>query len=180
MAEASYQEVAEHLRAGRQGSLEAFIQRTQSDCSRVAYSILRDPELTRDALQETYLLVFRKIDQLREPAQAKSWLLRILTRCCQHLLRRRGAPPAPEPDDEPPDPQQPDLEETVWRRQELRATFAQLNDQDQTILALREICSLSYEELSEVLGIPVGTVRSRLSKARLRFTQSYRGAHSHD
>lgn len=178
MAESSYQEVAEHLKAGRQGSLEAFIRRTQSDCSRVAYSILRDPELTRDALQETYLLVYRKIDQLRQPAQAKSWLLRILTRCCQHLLRRRGAPPVCDPEEEPPDAS--DLQETVWRRQELRATFSALNEQDQTILALREICSLSYEELSEVLGIPVGTVRSRLSKARLRFTQSYRGASSHE
>lgn len=61
----------------------------------------------------------------------------------------------------------------TWPRRS--PTFSRLPEIDRTALALREVCSLSYEEMSRVLGVPLGTVRSRLAKARDRFIQMYRG-----
>ncbi|MCA9779617.1 MAG: hypothetical protein KC800_22975, partial [Candidatus Eremiobacteraeota bacterium] len=62
----------------------------------------------------------------------------------------------------------------IPNRELLRSTFDNLPDQDRQALALREIASLSYEEMARVLSIPIGTVRSRLAKARQRFIKSYR------
>ncbi|HIB66341.1 MAG TPA: hypothetical protein EYO33_14805, partial [Phycisphaerales bacterium] len=60
----------------------------------------------------------------------------------------------------------------------LRQVFGQLPEIDRTALALREICSMSYEEMSRTLGVPLGTVRSRLAKARKRFISVYKGEKS--
>jgi RNA polymerase sigma-70 factor (ECF subfamily) len=67
----------------------------------------------------------------------------------------------------------------VGRQETIRATFAQLPEIDRTTLALREVCSMSYEEMAEVLQVPLGTVRSRLAKARQRFIEKFKGV-QHD
>ncbi len=173
----SLSELAVRLQAGEEGALEALIARTQAACSRLAFSILRDPELSRDALQEAYFVVYQRIGQLRDPAAVKSWLFRIVTHCCHDLQRRRSKEVLAEPAQVA---KGPDLAEAVGRQDKIRSTFARLPEIDRTALALREVCSMSYEEMSQVLGIPLGTVRSRLAKARQRFIDSYKGVHHAD
>lgn len=174
--EASLPELAERLQAGQAGALEAFIERTQSACSRLAVSILKDPELSRDALQETYIVVYQRIGQLRDPQAIKSWLYRIVSHCCHDILRRQGKEVQTEVEVVEVTP---DAAEGVGRQDKIRATFARLPEIDRTALALREVASLSYEEMAQVLQVPLGTVRSRLAKARQRFIDAYKGV-SHD
>ena len=168
----------EALQRGRDGALEQLIQKTEKACFHLAFSILKDRDLSKDALQDAYFIVFRRIGQLREPAAFKGWLFRIVTSCCHDILRKRGKEIETDmgerddlltPHSSPSDPSR-----QIPNRELLRSTFDNLPDQDRQALALREIASLSYEEMARVLSIPIGTVRSRLAKARQRFIKSYR------
>ncbi|MBS2039518.1 RNA polymerase sigma factor [bacterium] len=174
--EALLPELAARLQAGQEGALEALIERTQSACLRLAVSILRDPDLSRDALQEAYFVVYQRIGQLRDPQSIKSWLFRIVTHCCHDILRRRGKEVQAEVELAEA---APDLADGVGRQDRIRATFARLPEIDRTALALREVANLSYEEMAQVLQVPLGTVRSRLAKARQRFIDAYKGV-NHD
>lgn len=165
------------LQNSKEGALEEFIRVTESACTRLALSHLKDPELCKDALQETYLTVYQKIGQLREPKAAKTWLFRILTNSCRNIHRKRsseievdGHSHQLEQTDPTPDPS-----ETLSRHQEMRRIFEKLPEIDRTALGLREVASLSYQEMSQVLDVPIGTVRSRLAKARKRFLNAYKG-----
>ena len=177
-ASGGLEELARRLQGRDEGALEALIARTESACYRLAYSITNDSELSRDALQEAYFLVFQRIGQLREPAAFKGWLFRIVNHCCHDILRRRRREVQTD-FEEREDLQElsegGDLAEEVTRAQKIRATFAALPEIDRTALALREVCSMSYEEMSRVLDVPLGTVRSRLAKARQRFIDAYKG-----
>lgn len=177
-ASGGLEELARRLQGRDEGALEALIARTESACYRLAYSITNDSELSRDALQEAYFLVFQRIGQLREPAAFKGWLFRIVNHCCHDILRRRQREVQTD-FEEREDLQElsegGDLAEEVTRAQKIRATFAALPEIDRTALALREVCSMSYEEMSRVLDVPLGTVRSRLAKARQRFIHAYKG-----
>jgi RNA polymerase sigma-70 factor (ECF subfamily) len=173
--------LAVSLQRREEGALEALIERTEKACYRLAFSVLGDAELSRDALQEAYFLVYQRIGQLREPAAIKSWLYRIVNHCCHDIGRRRGKEQQTD-FEEREDLQalegQSDLAEEVSQQQKIRATFALLPEIDRTAIALREVASLSYEEMSRVLNIPLGTVRSRLAKARKRFIDIYKGVSS--
>jgi RNA polymerase sigma-70 factor (ECF subfamily) len=175
----SLERLAMRLQRREEGALEALIARTDKACFRLAYSILGDTELCKDALQEAYFLVYQRIGQLREPAAIKSWLYRIVSHCCHDIARRQGKEKQmdfSEREDLQALEQQPDPAEEIVRRQNLKATFASLPKIDRTAIALREVCGMSYEEMSRVLDIPLGTVRSRLAKARKRFVDLYKGA----
>ncbi|MBI3929428.1 MAG: sigma-70 family RNA polymerase sigma factor [Armatimonadetes bacterium] len=162
------------LRQGDQAALEPLIELTQAAAYKVAMSYLQDSHASRDVLQETYLLVYRNIGKLREPAAFRSWFYRIVTSCCHRVLRSRrqepsldclvesgGGPSVASPSD------------AIARRLAVREAFHRLREQDRSVLTLREVCQLSYDQIAAALKIPVGTVRSRLSKARQRFLDAF-------
>lgn len=174
----SLEELVVRLQRRDEGALEDLIQRTEKACYRLAYSVLNDAELSRDALQEAYFLVYQRIGQLREPSAVKSWLFRIVNHCCHDIHRRRGK--EQQTDFEQREDLQAleargDLAEELGDQDKIRATFARLPEIDRTAIALREVADLSYEEMSRVLNVPLGTVRSRLAKARKRFIDIYKG-----
>lgn len=187
-APASIEALALRLKLQRDGAtLEALIQRTEKACFHLALSVLQDADLAKDALQESYLSVFRQIEQLREPDAFRAWLFRIVNRTCHDILRKRKN----EVELDPTDPMnlsykalgshsEPDPSQAVSKRELLKATFRNLPDIDREAIALREICNLSYEEMARTLAIPIGTVRSRLAKARQRFINAYRKEQADD
>ncbi len=81
-------ELIRRLQAGDSSALEPFIEQTQQAAYKLALSYLRDPQLSQDALQEAYLLVYRKVDQLRQPQAYRSWFFRLVSNCCLDLLRK--------------------------------------------------------------------------------------------
>ena len=177
----SLDELVLSLQKREEGALEAIIQRTERACYHLALSILKDPDLSKDALQDSYFVVFQRIGQLRETGAFKAWLFRIVSHTCNDILRKRGREvqtDLSEREDllgEGANEQAPsDPSSSVTDRTLIKATFEELPEIDRQALALREICSLSYEEMSRVLSIPIGTVRSRLAKARKRFITAYR------
>lgn len=184
----SIEALASKLKLERDGAtLEALIKRTEKACYHLAVSILKDADLAKDALQESYFMVYRQIDQLREPAAFRSWLFRIVNRTCHDILRKRKKEVQTDlssrddvVSDSPGSVREPDPSQAVSKRELLKATFKTLPDIDRETIALREICSLSYEEMAQTLSIPIGTVRSRLAKARQRFINAYRKEQARD
>ncbi|HEX5578481.1 MAG TPA: sigma-70 family RNA polymerase sigma factor [Candidatus Limnocylindria bacterium] len=131
----------------------------------VAHRILRDFDAAGDALQVTLLHIWRDLPSLRDSSLVERWSYRILVRACHDQLRqqRRRAPPvdvlpAPETD--------PGPEVAVLRRDELDRAFRRLSTEQRAAIVLQYYRGLTLPEIAEILGVPAGTVRSRLYYAK--------------
>ncbi len=141
----------------------------------VARWLVRDDQDAQDLVQESYLRAFRFFDSYRG-GDAKAWLLTIVRNTCATWRRREGATAAV-PFDEAahsPGSAQPTIEQTLvegTKAQSLRSCIEALPAAYREVLVMRELEEMSYRQISEVSGIPVGTVMSRLSRARQRLEQ---------
>ncbi len=158
----------ERLQSGDDSALEPFIEATRDFAYRLAYSFLRDRHLSEDVLQESYLVVYRKISGLRREQAFRTWFARIISNRCRRLLREKPS----EPLEAAPPPVSADPADQISDRIRVERVMASLNEQDRIILNLREWMQLTYEEIAELLDLPLGTVRSRLSKARFRLLKA--------
>jgi RNA polymerase sigma-70 factor, ECF subfamily len=146
------------------------------DVFTLARYLLRNAADAEDAAQECYLRALRHFDSYRGPAM-KPWLLTILRNVCNAEFARRGRQePAADADIETkaeaaPLWQEPQAspEAQMLRTHDdatIRTLIAALPRQFREVIVLREINDLSYQEIAEVAGVPVGTVMSRLARAR--------------
>jgi RNA polymerase sigma-70 factor (ECF subfamily) len=142
-----------------------------------AHYLMRNVADAEDAVQECYLRALRHFDSYRGPAM-KPWLLAILKNVCKAEFARRSTAPAPsECDDAEPTAEQPPIWQQPqsspeaellrqWDDQTIRRLVAALPQPFREVIVLREINNLSYREIAEIAGVPVGTVMSRLARAR--------------
>lgn len=142
-----------------------------------AMVLSRNRAEAEDLVQETCLRALRAIDRLRAEGSAKSWLFTILRNIWLNQLRqRRTAPDLIELDAdengtyEPVDQAQDQAKgfESKVEREQVRDAIQQLPVEFREIVILREYEELSYQEIAGLLGCPVGTVMSRLARARSR------------
>lgn len=162
------------------GQAEAFGQlvvRHQDRLYNALVHILGSSEEAQDALQDAFVQAFRKLETFRGEAAFSSWLFRIALNaaasqkrkenrlCCASIDAAReqsGADPCdPHPDCEPSYPL-----ESRERQAQVRSALAELPEEFRTVLVLKEIEGFKYEEIAEIVGCPVGTVRSRIHRAR--------------
>jgi RNA polymerase sigma factor (sigma-70 family) len=147
------------------------------DVFTLARYLMRNSPDAEDAVQECYLRALRHFDSYRGPAM-KPWLLAILRNVCNAEFARRGRQETPgefaddgEAEATPPIWQEPQASpETALLRQQdgdtIRRLVAALPQPFREAIVMREINDLSYHEIAEVAGVPVGTVMSRLARAR--------------
>jgi RNA polymerase sigma-70 factor (ECF subfamily) len=146
------------------------------DVYTLARYLLRDPADAEDAVQECYLRALKHFDTYRGPA-IKPWLFAILRNVCNAEFARRAHAPtktiddAPEADEKPPlwHEAQETPEGAVLRERDassIRRLIDALAEPFRETFVLREINNLSYREIAEAAGVPVGTVMSRLARAR--------------
>jgi RNA polymerase sigma-70 factor (ECF subfamily) len=145
------------------------------DVYTLARYLMRNAADAEDAVQECYLRALRHFDSYRGPAM-KPWLLAILRNVCNAEFARRGRQETEPAADEqaeatPPIWQEPQASpETALLRQQdgdtVRRLVAALPQPFREAIVMREINDLSYNEIAEVAGVPVGTVMSRLARAR--------------
>jgi RNA polymerase sigma-70 factor (ECF subfamily) len=131
----------------------------------VAHRILRDTDLAEDATQQALLNVWRDLPQLRDPARFDAWSYRLLVRACYAEGRRtrRWAPnlrllPADEP-------MAADGLSTVVDRDQLERGFRRLSIEHRAVVVLHHYLDMPLDQVAETLGVPIGTVRSRLHYA---------------
>jgi RNA polymerase sigma-70 factor (ECF subfamily) len=141
---------------------------------RAAYSLarwlVRNDHDAEDIVQESFMKAYKAQESFRG-SEAKTWMLSIVRNTAMDFLRRcKTAVVVPlgdqghEPHDHAPDPERGFLEQS--RREQLRLAISHLAPEFREVIVLREIEGLSYKEIASVLGIPMGTVMSRLSRAR--------------
>lgn len=145
---------------GERAAFEGLLRETQPLARRIAFSIL-PRDLVDDALQESYLLVFRKLPQLKTPEAFTGWLSRLVLHVCYRI---RSQHPREDKLSEQASISEPTA--SLVDGLTLRQALSRLHQSDRDVLILREMLALSYEEIAYTLQIPVGTVRSRLSTAR--------------
>jgi RNA polymerase sigma-70 factor (ECF subfamily) len=159
------------------------------DAYALARFLMRNATDAEDAVQECYLRAFRHFDSYRGPAM-KPWLLTILRNVCNAEFSRRGRQemPADLTEEAPtaevlPIWQEPQTspEAALMRHQNdetIRRLVAELPQPFREAIVLREVNELSYHEIAEVAGVPVGTVMSRLARARSMLRSAWNVAES--
>jgi RNA polymerase sigma-70 factor (ECF subfamily) len=131
---------------------------------------VRNDHDAEDIVQESFLKAYKAQESFRG-SEPKTWMLSIVRNTAMDFLRRLQTSATVtlgdqghEPEDQSPDPERAFLEQT--RREQVRQAISRLAPEFREAIVLREIEGLSYKEIASVLGIPMGTVMSRLSRAR--------------
>ena len=180
------------IRAAQKGDLEAFNQLViayQEVAYNVAYRILSDDAAAEDATQNAFLAAFRSLASYRG-GSFRGWLLRMVTNTCYDELRRRKRRPtvalepiAPTEQEEVESPEwladDAPGPETALEMLELERAVQHclddLPDDFRVVAVMVDVEGLDYQEVSTVIGKPLGTVKSRLARARLRLRDCLQG-----
>jgi RNA polymerase sigma-70 factor (ECF subfamily) len=179
------------IRDAQQGDLDAFntlILAYQDRVYNQAFRVLGEYQSADDATQEAFISAFKNIRSFRG-GSFRAWLLRIVTNACYDELRRKKRRPTTplEPvDDEGDEIESPhwiadpgELPEDNFARTELanaiQACLDQLTEDFRVVVVLVDVQGLDYLEASEVIGKPLGTVKSRLARARNRMKYCLQG-----
>lgn len=159
---------------------EALMRKYNSRLFRIARSILKEDAAAEDALQEAYVLAYRKMDEFRGDAEMGTWLTRIVINQALMQLRKRKRERTvvpfghrdSAPEFAPPDviDERAESPSDLAVRRETRAIIERRIDElpaaFRTVFVMREIEEMTVLETAEVLGIPEATVRTRLFRAR--------------
>jgi RNA polymerase sigma factor (sigma-70 family) len=162
---------------GDQGAFEEIVQRYQQIAFRLAYVITGSPADAEDAAQEGMLKAYRALHTFRTGAEPRPWLLRIVANEARNRARSAGRRRQLQlrlagdfrPGDAAPSPEAAAMAADEHRR--LLAAVNGLGDDDRLVITSRYLLQLSGEETAAALGIPEGTVKSRLSRALDRLRQ---------
>ncbi|HLU57177.1 MAG TPA: RNA polymerase sigma factor SigM [Pseudonocardia sp.] len=162
---------AELLAAHRAGDPRAFAEldaRYRKRLWGIALRTLGHPEDAADVVQETLLAAFRRADGYRGDASVRTWLHRILVNACIDRIRRENRHrTVPLPEAEPRE-RGADVASDVVTRLSVDAALAELPAHQRVAVVLVDVHGWPVEEVAQVLEVPVGTVKSRCARARLR------------
>ena len=165
-------ELVSRLRAGDRQAFEELVRTQQHRVYGLAVRMLGDAAEAQDVAQEAFLRAHRGLAEFRGDARLSTWLYAIVSRLClnrlagsERRLARQGEEALARLADATPGPDQAlergELEEALHR------AIGELPEERRIVVVLRDVEGLAYEEIAEVLELPVGTVRSRLHRARL-------------
>jgi RNA polymerase sigma-70 factor (ECF subfamily) len=162
---------ADGARAGDPEAFRALVGETHATVFRLAAALVSDRDEAADVTQETYVRAWGRVGELRDGAAALGWLCRIARNVAHDRRRswwsRMRAPLDALAGEAAPREEAPDASlAAAERASAVRAALAKLPEKQRVVLALRELEGLSYDEIAAALGVPVGTVESRLHRAR--------------
>lgn len=159
-----------------------LLRRYQSHVDKVLYHLAPDWQDRADLAQEVWIRVYRNINRLNDPIKFRGWLSRIATNLFYDELRKRKRVSSPLSLDAPRNMEDgemdweiagdnPSPEEELTTREfyeQLQEAIAELPEAFRTTIVLREIEGMPYEEIAEITGVSLGTVKSRIARARSR------------
>lgn len=156
--------VLDRARAGDLDAFEELVARHDLGLRRLAYRLLGDRGRMDDVLQEAYLKAFRGLPSFGGRSQLRTWLYRIVYNACLDELRR-GSRANVVPLEAVSEPEAPDHVDATAGRLDLAAALAALPSDQRAVVLLVDAEGMSYDHAGRVLGIPPGTVGSRLNRA---------------
>jgi RNA polymerase sigma-70 factor (ECF subfamily) len=151
---------------GEPAAFEALVARYQHVMFNVALRTLGDYEDARDAAQNTFVKAFEKLGTYDRERRFFSWIYRILMNECLNLRRRPATRLLGESEGAVADRSDADAVETAERKRDVKRAILSLSPAYREVIVLRHFAALSYEEMSEAIGVPTKTVKSRLHSAR--------------
>ena len=164
---------------GDSSAFTALVQRHETRVYNVCLRILGDREDARDAAQDTFITVLRKLPQFRGESAFSTWLHRVAVNACYDALRKRKRHPMLRlaTDDErdalaETGPPAPDPAEAVAGQVDVVRALAQVPEDYRIALILADVRDLPYEEISRALDVPVGTVKSRVHRGRVALARA--------
>ncbi len=181
-------ELVDRIQSGDQDAFKDLVEKYQRKVYSICYGMLKDSESSMDVSQEVFIKVYRYIGKFNRDSSFYTWLYRITVNMCIDHIRKNSRVKQVEYDDALSHDGEVDGEEhilpstlglhpdKVYGRKELRQKMLEaletLSEKHRTILILREVEGLSYEEMADVLNISKGTVMSRLYHARRYFQEA--------
>jgi RNA polymerase sigma-70 factor, ECF subfamily len=162
------------LEQARRGDTRAFVDLVTGfdrGFRALAYRLLGDSHELDDVLQEAYVKAFRALPRFRGESTLRTWLYRVVYNTCLDQLKRRRPEPAELGSELRPTPDPADL---VATRSALEEALASLAPIERAAVLLVDAEGLSYDEAAAVVGVPPGTIASRLSRARASLRRSLR------
>ena len=174
------------LKANEDAAYDELVRTYHASIFHVAYRMLGDAGDASDAVQEIFVKVFKNIQGFRGDSALKTWIFRIALSEILNRLRwwkRRFRSSTVSLDEKPEENRSPiqiaDLRpsphqvlESKEREQAIQQALTRLSGEHRSILILRDIEGFSYNEISDVLGVSIGTVKSRLARARADMRKS--------
>jgi len=170
--------ILQRCRRGDELAWEVLVREVQARVYGIAYHYLSDAAEARDLAQDVFVRVYNNITGCPDSDLFMPWLIRISRNACIDHLRRRNARP---PSQDIPSAEMRDLRsrqlnpEEQWsadsRKSLLNRALRGLSRLNREIIVLKEIQGLSIEEISSLLSVPTGTVKSRSHRARLELAQ---------
>ncbi len=167
----------------KDGDMDAFTQLVELYENRAvnfAYRMLKDQGDAEDAVQEAFLKVFDKIHTFKQESKFSTWFYTVLSNICRDILRKKSKKPTTvsiNQTNREDDDFEIQLEDTSFEPHEnfvkkdalnvLDIALTQLSDEHREVIVLRDIEGFDYEKIAEILGVSLGTVKSRISRARL-------------
>ena len=189
LAMLSEQSDAELVRRFKEGDRRAYVEivrRYQHRVYSLCFRWLSNDQVAEEVAQDVFIALFKALHGFRGDAQLSTWLYRIVVNHCKnrrlYRIRRKMDHHDPidgDPRDEDPRSVQlastgPGTDAAVHQSEAARllaAGLAELDEEQRQIILLRDVEDLSYEEIGEILGLPRGTVKSRLHRARARLAK---------
>jgi RNA polymerase sigma-70 factor (ECF subfamily) len=171
--------LVERVQAGDRQAFGLLVSKYQRKLLRLVSRLVRDPAEAKDVAQETFIKAYRALPNFRGESAFYTWLYRIGMNTAKNWLASSGRRMSQtssldgDEDESPPDSDQLRDDETPERvlmsrqiGETVNAAMERLPEDLRTAITLREIDGLSYEEISDVMNCPIGTVRSRIFRAR--------------
>ncbi len=176
--ESTDKELVKRVQKGDKGAFDLLVVKYEHKIVNLVMRYVRDPETALDISQEAFIKAYRALPRFRGDSAFYTWLYRIAVNTAKnHLAAQRRRPSDIELDLQDPDQyglhaklKETDTPEAVSLSQELQETLERaiqaLPDDLRTAIVLRELDGMSYEEIAQTMDCPVGTVRSRIFRAR--------------
>ena len=159
-------DLARRARDGDRDALEALLRRQYDVIHRLCRRLTGNDADADDATQEALLAIARGLPRFDGVSAFGTWAYRVATNACLDELRRRRRRPEPVADDPAAPAWEYPPDEVAAQRVDVDAALARLPLEFRAAVVLRDLCGLDYAEIADVLGVPAGTVRSRIARGR--------------
>ena len=175
MTEPPDDELLERFRGGDHAAFDLIVDRFERRVFAVALRICRHHEDARDVTQEVFLTALRSLQTFRGEAQLGTWFHRVAVNSALDLVRRRKRRDASSVDELAEHPSEdvgPEGEAIASvRAREVHRALGRLAEEHRVVIVLHDLQGLDYAQVADVLSVPVGTVKSRLHRARLQLAR---------
>jgi RNA polymerase sigma-70 factor, ECF subfamily len=160
---------------GERNAFNGLVERHQARVYNIAYRMLGGREDALDAVQDVFITCLRKLRGFRGQSAFTTWLHRVTVNVCLDSIRRRR--PEQPSTDEVLEAAVPDPSDAAAQAMDVQRALLRVPEEFRTVLVLHDIHGEPYDAIAEILGAPVGTVKSRLHRGRVALGRELRGEH---